>query len=103
MTLSVAAVIGAIALFATTAEADGRKHRRHHNNDCYSGGRNDYGYYQRARYYERRYYYQPVRYVPARAYYQNPAFRSASCSRRKATAAVAKDVHKLFGWSLWKH
>jgi hypothetical protein len=75
LTLSVAAVVGAIALFATTAEAGGRKHRRHHNNDCYYGGRNDYGYYQRARYYEPRYYYQPVRYVPARAYYQNPAFQ----------------------------
>ena len=64
LTLSVAAVVGAIALFATTAEAGGRKYRRHYNNDCYYGGRNDYGYYQRARYYEPRYYYRPVRYLP---------------------------------------
>jgi hypothetical protein len=69
LALSVAAVVGAFALFATPAEAGGRKHHRHHNNNCYRGGGwNDYSYYQRARYYEPRYY-QPVR------YYQRPAFQ----------------------------
>ncbi len=72
LTLSVAAAFGALALFATPAEAGGcRKHHKHYKN-CYS--RNDYGYYPRARHYEPRYYYQPVRYVPAPVYY-NPGFQ----------------------------
>jgi hypothetical protein len=74
LTLSVAAVVGAFALFATTAEAGGcRKHHRHHNYSCYRDGWNDYGYYQRARHYEPRYYYQRERYAPA--YYQSPGFQ----------------------------
>jgi hypothetical protein len=67
--LSVAAVVGAFALFATPAEAGGRKHHRH----CYNGG---YGYYNGGyynggyyrpyyrNYYRPRYYYQPVFYPP---------------------------------------
>jgi hypothetical protein len=70
--LLVAAVVGAFALFATPAEAGGRKH--HHRDGYYRGGCNDYGYYQRARYYQPRYY-QRVRYVPAPVYYQRPAFQ----------------------------
>ncbi len=77
MTLWVAAVVGAFALFATPAEAGGRKHHKHHNNNWYHGGRNDYGYYQRARHYGPRYYYRPVRFVPARTYYRSPAFQIA--------------------------
>ena len=72
--LSVAVVVGAFAFFATPAEAGGRKHYRHYNSNCYRGGWNDYGYYQRARYYEPRYY-QRVRYVRAPVYYQRPAFQ----------------------------
>ena len=72
LTLWVAAVVGAFALFATPAEAGGRKHR-HYRDGCDRGGWDDYGYYQRARYYEPRY--QRVRYVPAPVYYQRPAFQ----------------------------
>ena len=75
LTLSVAAVVGAFALFATPAEAgDRRKHHRNHNNNHYRGDRNDHSYYQRANYYRPRYY-QPVRYVPAPVYYPRPAFQ----------------------------
>ncbi|HEY5704898.1 MAG TPA: hypothetical protein VIS96_04925 [Terrimicrobiaceae bacterium] len=75
LTLSVAAVAGALALFATPAEAgDCKKSRKHHHHDYYGRGWNDHGYYQRARYYEPRYY-QPVRYAPAPVYYQRPAFQ----------------------------
>jgi hypothetical protein len=63
--LSIAAVVGAFALFATPAEAGGRKHYRH---NCYNGG---YGYYNGGyyrpyyrSYYRPRYYYQPVFYPP---------------------------------------
>jgi hypothetical protein len=67
LTLLVAAVVGAFALFATPAEAgDRRRHHRHHDNDCYRGGRNEFRLYQRARHFRPRYY-QPVRYIPAPA------------------------------------
>jgi hypothetical protein len=67
ITLSAAAVIGAFALFATPAEAGGRKHHRHQDDDCYRG-RNEFGYYERARFDRPRYYYEPVRYLPAPAF-----------------------------------
>ena len=78
LTLSIAAVVGAFALFATSAEAGGRKkYHRHHDDDddrYYRGGRNDYGYYQR-QYYRPRHYYQPVRYIEAPYYNRGPAFQ----------------------------
>jgi hypothetical protein len=75
LTLFVAAVVGAFALFATPAEAgDRRKHHKHHNNNYYRDGRPDYSDYQRVRHFRPRYY-QPVRYVPARVYYPRPAFQ----------------------------
>ena len=75
LTLLVAAVVGAFALFATPAEAgDRRKHHRNHNYH-YRGDGNDYSYYQRARHYYRPRYHQPVRYVPAPVYYPRPAFQ----------------------------
>ncbi|HEU4678273.1 MAG TPA: hypothetical protein VFS35_02055 [Terrimicrobiaceae bacterium] len=68
LALWVVAVIGAFALFATPAEAGGKRHR-HYNDNCYRGG-GGYGYYQP---YYRNYgngyyrpyyrnYYRPVRY-----------------------------------------
>lgn len=73
----VATIVGAFALFATSAEAGGRKHHRHnyYNDNCYRGG-GGYGYYQpRYRnYYRPVRYYQPVRYVPAPVFY-GPAFQ----------------------------
>ena len=70
LALSVAAVAGAFALFATPAEAGGcRKHHNHYNNNCYRGDWNRSGYYQPVRYY------RPVRYVDAPYYYQRPAFQ----------------------------
>ncbi len=75
LTLSVAAVVGALALCASTTEAgDYRKHRKHHNNNWYRDGRNDYSHYQRARHFGPRYY-QPVRYLPGPVFYQRPAFQ----------------------------
>jgi hypothetical protein len=77
LTLSIAAVVGAFALFATPAEAGGRKkcHRHNHHN-YYRGGGYDYGYYERQYYRPRYRYYQPVRYIDAPYYYYpGPAFQ----------------------------
>jgi hypothetical protein len=74
LTLSIAAIVGAFSLFATSAEAgDGRKKRYYRGGNDYGyyrGGGNDYGYYQPRRYYRPRYvrYYQPY-------YYQPPFFQ----------------------------
>ena len=75
LAILVAAVVGGFTLFATPAEAGGRRHYNYYNNDCYRGGYGGgyrggygggYGYYQ-PRYREdyRPRYYRPVLYVPA--------------------------------------
>jgi hypothetical protein len=74
-----AAFVGAFALFATPAEAGGRRHyKNYYNGGCYRGG--GYGYY---RPYDRPYYgggygyYRPVRYYRPAYYYPGPYFGPA--------------------------
>jgi hypothetical protein len=70
-----AAFVGAFALFATPAEAGGRRHYKNHYNGWDRGG---YGYY---RPYNRGYrgygYYRPVRYYRPAYYYPGPYFGPA--------------------------
>ena len=68
----VAAIVGAFALFATPAEAGGKRHN-YHGGNCYRGGGDwgggDWGYY---RPHHRNYYrpvYRSVRYLPPPVYY----------------------------------
>ena len=69
LALLVAAVTGASALFATPAEAGGRRHHNYYNNNCYNGRGygGGYGYYQPCyrEYYRPVRYYRPVLYLPA--------------------------------------
>jgi hypothetical protein len=71
-----AAFVGAFALFATPAEAGGRRHYKNYYNGCYDRG--GYGYY---RPYNRGYrgygYYRPVRYYRPAYYYPGPYFGPA--------------------------
>ncbi len=74
LTLLVAAIVGAFALFTTSAEAgDGRKRQRSHQK-YYRGGQ-DYGYYRPVRHHRRVRYHRPARYVRAPVYFPLPAFQ----------------------------
>jgi hypothetical protein len=71
-----AAFVGAFALFATPAEAGGRRYyKNYYDGDCYRGGgyRGGYGYYRP--YYRGYGYYRPVRYYRPVYYYPVPAFQ----------------------------
>ena len=57
-----AAFVGAFALFATPAEAGGRRHYKNHYNGWDRGG---YGYYRPVRYYRPAYYYPGPFFGPA--------------------------------------
>jgi hypothetical protein len=65
----VAAIVGAFALFATPAEAGGKRHK-YHGGNCYRGG-GDWGYYRPhyRNYYRPVGYYRQVRYLPPPVYY----------------------------------
>ena len=69
-----AAFVGAFALFATPAEAGGRRYyKNYYNGDCYRGGgyRGGHGYYNRG--WNRGYgYYRPVRYYRPAYYFPTP-------------------------------
>jgi hypothetical protein len=72
-----AAFVGAFALFATPAEAGGRRYyKNYYNGDCYGGGgyRGGHGYYNRG--WNRGYgYYRPVRYYRPAYYFPPPVFQ----------------------------
>ena len=68
-------------------------------------GRNDYGYYQRARYYEPRYYYRPVRLRTGSGLLSEPCLsdRLRVWRRKRLRPLPLKNVHKLFRMShLWR-
>jgi hypothetical protein len=69
LTLSIAAVVGALALSTTPAEAGGCKKRHKHGHHSYNRGEGDYGYYG----YRPVRYFQPIRYAPY--YYDAPGFQ----------------------------
>ena len=73
--LTVIAAVSAFALFATPAQAGGKRYyQRGGWNNCgygyYQRGWNNYGYYRPVRYYRPVYYYQAPYYQPV---YYNPA------------------------------
>jgi hypothetical protein len=76
LALSVAAVVSAFALFATPAEAGGKRYKYYdgyYNGGYYRGG--GYGYYRPyyRNYYRPARYYRPVYYAPPPVFY-GPAF-----------------------------
>ena len=67
-----AAFVGVFALFATPAEAGGRRYYKQSYNGCYDRGYGGgYGYYRPYRNYG---YYRPVRYYRPAYYYPAPYF-----------------------------
>ncbi len=72
--VSLAAIVGAFALFTTSAEAgDGRKRHRQHQN--YQRGGAELGYYRPVRHFRPVRYHRPMRFARAPVYVPLPAFQ----------------------------